>query len=159
MADAARAPRGVFDEGGRAAARDALLGATLAQAVDTLRARLGADPAGWMLGQPRYHHTAIPHPLGGEYDVGTLPRGGSANTLNATGDTDRQGHGASLRVVVDLADWDRSVGTNTPGQSGDPRSPFYRNLFAGWAAGRYFPLPYTTGAVDAAAVRREVLRP
>jgi len=29
--------------------------------------------------------------------------------------------------------------TNTPGQSGDPRSPFYKNLFEDWAKDRYFP--------------------
>jgi penicillin amidase len=29
--------------------------------------------------------------------------------------------------------------TNTPGQSGDPRSPFYQNLFKDWAKDRYFP--------------------
>ena len=32
--------------------------------------------------------------------------------------------------------------TNVPGQSGDPRSPFYDNLLQGWAEGASFPLLY-----------------
>ncbi len=79
--------------------------------------------------------------------------------MNATGNTDNQTHGASFRLVADLADWDASFGTNTPGQSGDPRSPHYRDLFAPWAEGRYFRVPYTRAAVDRAAEERVVLRP
>ncbi len=36
--------------------------------------------------------------------------------------------GASFRMVVDLADPDRSICVNAPGQSGDPRSPHYGDL-------------------------------
>jgi len=36
-------------------------------------------------------------------------------------------------------DWDLTQMTNTPGQSGDPQSPFYKNLFEDWAKDRYFP--------------------
>ncbi|MGZ8492547.1 MAG: penicillin acylase family protein, partial [Gemmatirosa sp.] len=132
-----------------------------------LTARLGPDLAQWRYGQPRYKHARIRHPLGAlldstgraALDVGPAPRGGSSHTLNATGGTDNQTAGASFRIVVDLADWDRALGTNTPGQSGDPRSPHYRDLFLPWAEGRYFRVPYTTRAVDAAAERREMLTP
>jgi penicillin amidase len=41
--------------------------------------------------------------------------------------------------VADTGDWDRSVASNSPGQSGDPRSPHYRDLFDDWANDRYFP--------------------
>jgi penicillin amidase len=47
--------------------------------------------------------------------------------------------GATFRIIADTGDWDRSVGTNAPGQPGDPASPHYRDLFGLWAAGRYFP--------------------
>ena len=33
--------------------------------------------------------------------------------------------------------------TNAPGQSGDPRSPFYDNLLKGWAQEAAFPLLYS----------------
>jgi penicillin amidase len=33
--------------------------------------------------------------------------------------------------------------TNAPGQSGDPRSPFYDNLLQGWAEDGSFPLIFS----------------
>jgi penicillin G amidase len=36
---------------------------------------------------------------------------------------------------------------NSPGQSGDPHSPHYRDLFALWAAGAYVPLRFGRAAV------------
>jgi penicillin amidase len=162
----AAAPRGLF-QGDPAASRDSLLAAALADAVGDLRRRLGPDPRAWRYGHPSYHHVRIQHPLGAAldsadraaYDVGPAPRGGYANTVNATGGTDNQAHGASFRIVADLADWDASLGTNAPGQSGDPRDPHYRDLFAPWAEGRYFRVPYTRAAVDRAGESRQVLIP
>ena len=61
--------------------------------------------------------------------------------------------------MADLADWDASLGTNAPGQSGDPRSPHYRDLFAPWARGEYFPVLYSRAKVEAAAEGRTVLLP
>ncbi len=160
------APAGVFGDTA-AAARDALLARALADAVADLSERLGPDLTRWRYGQPAYHHAALPHPLSAlvdsatraTLDVGPLPRGGSSQTVNATGDGNRQAAGASFRIVVDLADWDRALGTNVPGQSGDPRSPHYRDLFTPWVEGRYFRVPYTARAVDAATERRELLTP
>ena len=56
--------------------------------------------------------------------------------------------GASVRIVVDVGDWDQSRWINAPGQSGDPRSPHYRDLAPLWADGHYVPLLYTRAAVD-----------
>jgi len=67
--------------------------------------------------------------------------------------------GASFRMVVDVGDWDRSLCINTPGQSGDPRSPHYADLAPLWAAGDYVPMLYSEAAVDKAAVRSISLRP
>jgi acyl-homoserine lactone acylase PvdQ len=57
--------------------------------------------------------------------------------------------GASFRIIVDLSDWERAVGASNPGQSGDPDSPHYRDLFALWANDRYFPVPYARAKVEA----------
>jgi penicillin amidase len=37
---------------------------------------------------------------------------------------------------------------NSPGQSGDPRSPHFDDLFDPWSRGEYFPLLYSRTAVE-----------
>ena len=61
--------------------------------------------------------------------------------------------------ILDLADWDRSVMTNVPGESGNPESKHYSDLLEDWAAGRYHPMPYSRKAVEAATVERIRLLP
>ncbi len=147
--------------------RDALLARSLEAAVSDLRSKLGSDPQGWRYGQERYKHVTLRHPLsaaaGEEYrdvfTVGPYPRGGNSYTLNNTGGGDNQTSGASFRIIVDTGDWDRTLASNTPGQSGDPRSPYYRNLFELWAQDRYFPLFYSRERVESVAAERETLRP
>jgi penicillin G amidase len=147
--------------------RDSVLVRSLAEAVVDLTQRFGADQSKWVYGQPAYHYALIMHPLNPavsadvrrKLDVGPAPRGGDANTVGATGNGGNQTSGASFRIVVDVGDWERAVGTNSPGQSGDPDSPHYRDLFALWANDRYFPVPYSRARVDAAAETRWVLAP
>ncbi len=76
--------------------------------------------------------------------------------MSATGGADNQASGGSLKIVADTEDWDNSVALNTPGQSGDPDSPHYRDLFALWARGQYFPLAYSRAKVD--SVRESTIR-
>jgi penicillin amidase len=149
------------------AARDQLLMRALEAAMADLTAKLGPDSGGWAWGQADYHHAYLRHPLGTSVDaatrakleVGPLPRGGYGSTVQATGNSDNQTSGASFRIIVDTGDWDRSVGMNTPGQSGDVESPFYRNLFEGWANDRFFPVVYTRERVEAATARVITLTP
>lgn len=138
------------------AARDSMLLGALGTAVQRLTTKLGSNMEQWQWGQARYHHALIRHPLGSvvneatrrKLEVGPLPRGGYGSTPNATGNGDNQTSGASFRIVVDTGDWDRTVGTNTPGQSGDPDSPHYRDLFEMWANDRYFPVYYSRERVE-----------
>jgi penicillin amidase len=140
------------------AARDRILLDGLSAAVDELTKKLGSEMAGWAWGGPRYHHATLHHTLGNAVDaatrarleVGPLPRGGYGYTVNATGNADNQTSGASFRIIVDTGDWDRSVGLNTPGQSGNPDDPHYRDLFESWANDRFFPVVYTRERVEAA---------
>jgi len=95
-------------------------------------------------------------------DIGPLPMGGSASTPMHTGyrpSDFRVVAGASVRIVMDVGEWDRSVCINAPGQSGDPRSPHYRDLAPLWAAGEYVPMLYSWTEVDAAAEFRVHLIP
>jgi penicillin amidase len=140
--------------------RERVLLSSLADAVAELRQRLGPDMAAWRWGRL---HQADFRPAAGELAdaptaqelrVGPLPVPGSSSTPRAA--TYRpsdftQTAGASVRMVLDVGAWDNSMIVNTPGQSGDPASPHYRDLFPLWASGRYVPLRYSRAAVDADA--------
>ena len=65
--------------------------------------------------------------------------------------------GPRVVPVTDVGEWNNAWATNTPGQSGDPRSPHYRDLFADWAADKYFPLLFERDAIEKAAEQRIVL--
>ena len=141
-----------------------LLHDTLQAAWQTADALLGGDPGQWRWGD--LHHGYFAHPLSrvaeAARDVGKLPVGGSGSTpMNTTyRATDfRLTVGASFRMVADVGDWDESRVINTPGQSGDPRSPHYDDMAALWARGDYVPLLFSRPAVDAAAELRIRLLP
>src|SRR5206468_763275 len=145
MIDWLNAPDGRFGAD-PLAARDELLARSLHEAVAELTTRFGADPAGWRWGQEKYHHALIRHPLAdvktdlrSTFNVGPRPRGGDSFTVTATGSGDNQTSGGSFKIIVDTANWDDSLGLNNPGQSGDPQSPHYRDLFDLWSRGKYFP--------------------
>jgi penicillin amidase len=149
------------------AARDSLLMRALVEAVTELTHKFGADTTKWAYGQPASHHALILHPLAAaataelraHLDVGPAPRGGDGNTVGATGNGGNQTAGASFRIVTDVGDWERTVGVSTPGQSGDPANPHYRDLFELWANDRYFPVPYARSRVQAIAEKTWVLAP
>ena len=143
-----------------AAARDAILLASLKPALAELRQRLGPDMATWTWG--RLHHASFVPAAAALADpstraqmmLGPLELPGSASSPRAA--TYRKTDfnaiaGASVRMVLDTGDWDHSMAVNTPGQSGDPASAHYRDLFPLWAGGEYFPLLYTRAAVERAA--------
>jgi penicillin amidase len=124
----------------------------------------GEDLAAWRWG--KLHTITFRHPLArtgarkAVFDRGPVERGGDSYTPNATGGPDyRQNAGASYRHIVDLADWDRSVFTSTPGQSGQPGSPYYDNLLPLWAKHQYAPLVFSQKAVEASLGHRLVLQP
>jgi penicillin G amidase len=149
------------------AARDAMVAKSLDEAVAELTKRFGADMEAWKYGQEKYHHALIEHPLSdavnaatlARLNVGPLPRGGDGNTVSATGGADNQTSGGSLKIIADTEDWDKSVGLNTPGQSGDPDSPHYRDLFALWARGEYFPIAYSRAKVESVRESTTLLVP
>ncbi len=146
------------------AARDALVAKSMDEAVAELTKRFGPDMQAWKYGQEKFHHALIRHPLSDAVNAATraklmagpLPRGGDGTTVSATGNGDNQASGGSLKIIADTEDWDNSVGLNTPGQSGDPDSPHYRDLFQLWAQGQYFPIAYSRPKVD--SVTESVLR-
>lgn len=147
------------------AGRDSVLLTSLQQAVDDLRRKLGSNIDRWQYGQEAYKHAYIRHPLSSavddelrrRLDVGPAPRGGYSYTVNNTGGGDNQTSGASFRFIVNTGDWDASVGSNTPGQSGDPDNRHYSDLFDLWANDRFFPVFYSREKIEEVADERVVL--
>jgi len=159
-------PEKIFGENSMAK-RDTFLQQCFEKAIEQLKLKLGTDPQQWQYGQAKYKHISIKHPLSAwvneskqsTIDFGPLPRAGYGLTPGANGIADNQTAGASFRIVVDLADWDKAVMTNTPGQSGNPDSPFYRNLFEDWANDRYFPALYSKDKILSNAAEKIQLFP
>ena len=148
------------------AARDTLLRQSFVAAVGRTRKLLGDDPTKWRWGQ--VHTATLRHPLASlgpayerAFNRGPVERSGDSHTPNNTryNDTFQQIHGASYRQVLDLADWDRAMVTSTPGQSGQPGSPYYDDLLPLWAEGKYFPLSYSPAKVEAVTEHRLLLKP
>ncbi|MGW8687175.1 penicillin acylase family protein [Streptomyces sp. NPDC055817] len=141
--------------------------APLSDAAGELSALLGPDPAAWTWGA--LHHARVYHPVTALHDgpqppwasVGPAPRGGSADTVGVApyGPDFRQTTGATFRLVVDVGSWDDSVAMNSPGQSGNPDSEHYSDLFATWAADGSFPLLYSREQVEKHTARTITLRP
>ena len=142
-----------------AAALARLFEASLSAAMSDLSDLLGPADEGWTWG--RLHQARLAHPAGPAMSAGArrqagidpLPRGGSADTVGATTYLPdfTQSAGATFRLVVDVGEWDNSVVMNSPGQSGDPASPHYADLFATWAADGTVPLLYTRDRIQAVA--------
>ena len=117
---------------------------------------LGPDPAAWRWGALHVADFKPALPIKGmdaARRVGPLPIGGSGSTPMAMGSSGGPASdfhvqsGASVRLVMDVGAWDNSVAINTPGQSGDPASPHYRDLFPRWASGDYVPFVWSRARV------------
>ena len=97
--------------------------------------------------------------IASKLNLGPYPRGGNAYTAGSTGSNLRQSSGASFRLIVNTGDWDATIGTNAPGQSGDPNSPFYSNLYEDWSKDEYFPVYYTKNKIQKHLFRKTILKP
>ena len=156
-------PSGAFT----AAQRDALLLASLGRGWDATAKRLGPDAAQWKWGT--LHQAMFIHPLAGvvdeptkarlNVDAGPIPGSPYTPLAASYGANYHLTAGASFRMVVDVGNWDATRVVNTPGQSGDPASPHYRDLAATWAKGEYFPLVYSRAAVERNTLQRIRLEP
>ncbi len=54
----------------------------------------------------------------------------------------------SMRMILELSDFDQSRAINPTGQSGHPMHPHYGDMIGLWATGEYHPLPFTQSAVE-----------
>jgi len=147
--------------------RAKFLNKTFNASIDNLKDRYGEDSKNWVYGQDEYKHVKIYHPLEnvvndsikGLVELKTYPRGGDGFTPGSTSSNLNQRSGGSFRVVINTEDWDNSFATNSPGQSGDPNSKFYKNLYEDWANDKFFPLLFSKSKVLRNLSDRKVYRP
>jgi penicillin amidase len=147
--------------------RDLFLSTTFKKAISNLENTLGTDMNKWQYGQEKFKHIYMAHALGSsvtqetkaKLDLGPLPRGGNSYTPGSTGGNNNQSSGGSFRMIVNTGDWDAAISTNGPGQSGDPESSFYSNLFEPWTNDKYFPVYYSRSKIDSVAVNSYILIP
>lgn len=147
--------------------RDEILLSTLEDAINETEELLGEDMENWIWGDLK--HSYLEHPLSTilsdeqkeQMNVGPLPRGGSGDTVGASGYNEnfQQVSGATFRLVIDVGEWDNSIAMNSPGQSEDPMSNHYDNLFEMWANDEAFPLLYSRDKIEEATVKQILLEP
>ncbi|MBN08763.1 MAG: penicillin acylase family protein [Flavobacteriaceae bacterium] len=147
--------------------RNNFLKESFVNAINNLEKNLGPKIINWQYGQEKFKHIAINHPLGkitdketaNKLNLGPLPRGGNSYTPGSTGGNNRQSSGATFRIIVNTGDWDSSIAANSPGQSGNPDSPFYSNLYQKWANDKYFPMYYSKEKIKSVTYKRSYLTP
>lgn len=147
--------------------RNALFRATFSQAFAHCLELAGPEPALWRWGD--IHQVTFPHAArnmpalkAARFAIGTIPASGSESSVlyteYAASDFEMIG-GASFRVVMDVGAWDNCRFLNAPGQSGDPRSPHYRDHACLLMSEAYVPLLFSDAAIDDATESIMHLRP
>jgi penicillin G amidase len=134
------------------AGRNDLLIQSLGEAVNRLKTTYfpSKDMSLWKWGDlhfMKYFHALSPvvdPSTQSLLNVGPLPQSGDSYTVHNTGygSDFNQNTGASYREIIDLRHFDNSVGLNSPGQSGDPKSTHYEDLFPLWDEGKFVPFYY-----------------
>jgi penicillin amidase len=150
--------------------REDILAAASRDAQQELRERLGDDPAAWRWGD--LHTLTLTHqtlgssgiaPVEWLFNRDRLRVDGGRDAVNATGWDAADGYEVnwvpSLRMIVDLADLDRSRWINLTGASGHAFHANYTDQTARWADGRTIPMRHTEPAVRAEAAHTLTLTP
>ncbi|MBE7955186.1 penicillin acylase family protein [Microbacterium sp. R1] len=102
-------------------------------------------------------------PIEALFNRGPFPVSGGASVVNATGWELGVSYATttvpSMRMVVDLSDFDASTWNHLTGASGHAFHEHYTDQTADWAVGAQKPWAYSTQAVKSAAVDTLVLSP
>ena len=118
--------------------------------------RLGSDMSNWKWGTYRSanfrHPLAIAPLIGGQFKA-------QFSNVSGNGETPNVGPNVSMRFVAKPANWDETRHVIPLGQSGDPKSPFWKDQFDAWQSGNSPVFPFTRGAVALTAVKSTLLTP
>ncbi|WP_327306325.1 penicillin acylase family protein [Streptomyces sp. NBC_01298] len=150
--------------------RDQLFARAMKDARWELTAKLGKDQSTWSWG--RMHQLMLKNQTIGTEGPGYLQwllnrgpwnLGGGEATVNATGWNASSGYGVtwvpSMRMVVNLADFDKSRWINLTGASGHAYHDHYTDQTSLWAKGELLDWPFGKDAVDKATIDTLTLQP
>ncbi len=159
------------------AGRDAALEKAFGEGYADLERRLGTDAGAWRYGA-LHTSTFREATVGGSgiapiealFNRGPFPTSGWGSIVNATG-SNLSCYGRSedpcdnpyavttvpsMRMILDVTNWDAGRMIHTTGQSGHPLSPHYIDMADPWRLIQYNAAPFSRAAVEAATV--ETLR-
>ncbi len=127
---------------------DTVLATALGEAVEEARRSQGKNSEKWSWG--RYNEFNLDHPVAGKipwlapyFRLGPVELGGASSTVKQTSRT----FSPSQRMVVDLANLDRSVSNIRFGQSAHRLSGHYKDQWEAFLSGKSFPMQF--GRVEA----------
>ena len=139
--------------------RDQMLARAMKEARWELTTKLGKDMNSWSWG--RLHRLMLRNQTLGKEGPGLVQRllnrgpwevGGGKDAVNATGWNAAGGYGVtwvpSMRMVVNLDDFDKSRWINLTGASGHAFHPNYTDQTGLWAKGELLPWAFTKDAVE-----------
>ena len=116
----------------------------------------GSDPSQWVWGKTftaRFPHQLAAAPLiGAQFATPIVPISGSGYTPNV-------GSAVSMRLIASPGNWDATRHVIPLGESGDPKSPHFKDQFDAWASGTPMIFPFSKPAVEKAAVEVMVMSP
>jgi penicillin G amidase len=151
-----------------AGGRDYLLDKSLREAVQWLRQELGDDVSGWQWGQ--IHQMEYAHVLGRQtplditFNRGPYPVGGDSDTPCQTGFSAVDPYhntlsSPSMRFIMDLSDFSRSLAVTPMGQSGQVGTQHYDDLIPLYLQGEYHPMLWTRSQIESELEGKLVLEP
>jgi penicillin amidase len=150
--------------------RDDILLQALQEAYAWLSERHGDDMAQWAWGDlhtATFEHQSLGQsgigPIEAIFNRGPIPTSGGSSIVNATSwSTDELAtvRGVpSERMILDLADWERSVTIHTTGQSGHPFHEHYGDMILPWRDIEYHAMHWEQPAINADAEGTLQLQP
>lgn len=151
--------------------RDDILSRSFREGYQAVVDQLGSDRAAWKWGS-LHTSTFVSNPLGSSginlieniFNRGPVATSGGSSIVNATSWSAAAEDYAvrslpSMRMIVDLGDFRRSLTIHTTGQSGHPYSPHYADMIDEWRNIQYHPMLWAREDVEANAASRLTLKP
>ncbi|MBA2620721.1 MAG: penicillin acylase family protein [Acidobacteria bacterium] len=133
-----------------------LLAAADKEARANLGKKYGANQSDWQYGkagQIRFPHPLASAPLVGSlFAIEAFPQFGSGATPNV-------GASVSMRHITVPGNWDATRHGIALGESGDPKSPHWKDQLGNWKSGDTQIFPFSKSAVEKAATQIILLKP